>query len=117
MSDEVISYAVGEDGVRPPFAMGDAAWEEYPHGERSGMRFRQLGEYGVCSPGGDVVITAGQQAGHTPVNETDEPVRYLIIGERNPSEVTVHTDAGRAGVRLTGVGHRGDETVDYRDGE
>jgi len=68
-------------------------------------------------PGSYVVFPAGQKAGHALVNETDEPVRYLIIGERNPNEVTVHTDTGRVGVRLVGEGYRMGESVDYWDGE
>lgn len=68
-------------------------------------------------PGTYVVFPAGQTAGHALVNETEEPVRYLIIGERNPNEVTVHTDTGRVGVRLIGEGYRRDDTMDYWDGE
>jgi uncharacterized cupin superfamily protein len=78
----------------------------------------RLGERRIeLEPGGCAVFPAGQKAGHALVNETDAPVRYLIIGERNPDEVTVHTDTGRVGVRLTGAGHRMDETVDYWDGK
>ena len=78
----------------------------------------RLGERRIqMEPGGYVVFPAGQKVGHALVNETDEPVRYLIIGERDPNEVTVHTDTGRVGVRLTGAGYRMDESVDYWDGE
>jgi uncharacterized cupin superfamily protein len=68
-------------------------------------------------PGSFVVFPAGQQVGHAIVNETDEPARYLIIGERNPNEVTVHTDTGRVGVRLIGKGYRMGDTMDYWDDE
>ena len=78
----------------------------------------RLGERRLpMGPGTFVVFPAGQKAGHALVNETEEPVRYLIIGERNPNEVTVHTDTGRVGVRLVGEGYRGDDTMDYWDGE
>ena len=78
----------------------------------------RLGERRIpMEPGSYVVFSAGQKAGHALVNETDEPVRYLIIGERNPNEVTVHTDTGRVGVRLVGEGYRMGESVDYWDGE
>jgi len=78
----------------------------------------RLGERRIpMEPGSYVVFPAGQKAGHALVNETDEPVRYLIIGERNPNEVTVHTDTGRVGVRLVGEGYRMGESVDYWDGE
>ena len=68
-------------------------------------------------PGSYVVFPAGQKAGHALLNETDAPVRYLIIGERNANEVTVHTDSGRVGVRLMGDGYRMGDAVDYWDGE
>lgn len=68
-------------------------------------------------PGSYVVFPAGQQVGHALVNETSEPVRYLIVGERNAAEVTVHTDTGRVGVRLTGEGYCKTEVMEYWDGE
>lgn len=78
----------------------------------------RLGERRLpMGPGTFVVFPAGQRAGHALVNETEEPVRYLIIGERDPNEVTVHTDTGRVGVRLLGEGYRPDGTMDYWEGE
>ncbi len=68
-------------------------------------------------PGSYVVFPAGQEVGHALVNETDAPVRYLIVGERDPNEVTVHTDTGRVGVRLTGEGYRKADVVDYWEGQ
>jgi uncharacterized cupin superfamily protein len=68
-------------------------------------------------PGSYAVFPAGQTAGHALVNNTEETVRYLIIGERNPNEVTVHTDTGRVGVRLLGKGYRMADTMDYWEGE
>jgi uncharacterized cupin superfamily protein len=68
-------------------------------------------------PGSYVCFPAGQKAGHALVNHTDEPVRYLIIGERDPSEVIVYTDCGRVGVRLTGEGYRKADTIGYWVGE
>jgi uncharacterized cupin superfamily protein len=64
-----------------------------------------VGHY-VCFP-------AGQKAGHTLVNRTKEPCRYLIIGERNPNEVVVYTDSGRVGVRVLGEGYRKSATMEY----
>ena len=70
------------------------------------------------APGSYVCFPAGQRAGHALVNHTDETVRYLIIGERDPNEVTVHTDAGHVGVRIMGEGcYRMADAVDYWDGE
>ena len=60
---------------------------------------------------------AGQKAGHALVNNTTEPCRYLIIGERNPNDVIVYTDSGRVSVRLLGEGYRRSATMEYWEGE
>jgi uncharacterized cupin superfamily protein len=67
--------------------------------------------------GSYVCFPAGQKAGHALVNTGDTPCRYLMIGERNPSEVIVYTDSGRVGVRLTGEGYRKSATMEYWEGE
>lgn len=69
------------------------------------------------SAGHYVCFPAGQKAGHTLTNRTKEPCRYLIIGERNPNEVVVHTDSGRIGVRVLGEGYRQSATMDYWEGQ
>lgn len=56
----------------------------------------RAGDY-VCFP-------AGQQAGHCLVNETGAPCRYVIVGEREPNDVVVYPDSGKALVR--GLGRR-----------
>ena len=164
MPDEAAATTTQADGVYEPFMVEDVPWEDHLHGERFGIRCRQLGEYGGCShvgvcmeeiapgrqayvahyhmleeeqllvlegrptlrlgdrtyelePGSYVVFPAGQKAGHALINGTEEPVRYLIIGERDPNEVTVHTDAGRVGVRLIGKGYRMVDTMGYWEGE
>jgi uncharacterized cupin superfamily protein len=78
---------------------------------RLGERTYELGKgHYVCFP-------AGQKAGHTLVNRTDKPFRFLIIGERNPNEVVVYTDSGRVGVRALGEGLRRSAKMDYWEGE
>ncbi len=67
------------------------------------------GDY-VCFP-------AGQKAGHAILNKGTQPCTYLMIGERNPSEVSVYTDTGRIGVRLTQQGYHKDANMDYWEGE
>jgi uncharacterized cupin superfamily protein len=156
--------SVNAAGLYEPFSVDDVPWEEYAKGDRFGLRFRQLGEYGGCShvgvcmeelaPGkqtnpahyhmleeehllilegsatlrlgdqsfalstGDYAcFPAGQKAGHTLLNQTDRPCRYLIIGERNPNDVIIYTDSDRVSVRLTGEGYRKSATMDYWDGE
>lgn len=155
--------SVNAEGIFEPFSVEDVPWEAFSHGERFGMRYRQLGEFGGCShvgvcmeelapgkqtcpahyhmleeehllvlegkatlrlgaytfalsAGSYVCFPAGQKAGHTLVNNSDAPCRYLIIGERNPNDVIVYTDSGRVSVRLTGEGYRKSATMDYWDG-
>lgn len=152
------------DGIFEPFSVDRVPWEDYSRGDRFGVRFRQLGEYGgashvgVCmeildpgkqaypahyhmleeehllilegevtlglgdesydmSAGDYVCFPAGQKAGHALLNNSDEPCRYLVIGERNPNDVIVYTDSGRVGVRLTGEGYHKSATMDYWEGE
>lgn len=64
-----------------------------------------------------VCFPAGQKAGHCLVNNSGQPCRYLIIGERNPNDVIVYTDSGRVSVRLTGEGYRKSATMEYWEGE
>jgi uncharacterized cupin superfamily protein len=52
--------------------------------------------------GGYVCCPAGQKAGHCLINHTDTPVRYVILGERNPNEVAVYTDSDKVLVRALG---------------
>jgi len=78
----------------------------------------RLGENSHEMSAGDYVcFPAGQKAGHTLVNNSNAPCRYLIIGERNPNDVIVFTDSGRVSVRLTDEGYRKSATMDYWEGE
>lgn len=52
------------------------------------------GDY-VCFP-------AGQQAGHCLLNEGEAPCRYVIVGERNPNEVSVYPETNKVLVRALG---------------
>lgn len=151
-------------GIYEPFQIEEVPWEDFSHGNRFGVRFRQLGEYGGCShvgvcmevlepgkqaypahyhmleeehllilegaatlhlgtdtyeltEGAYVCFPTGQKVGHKLVNTSDAPCRYLVIGERNPSDVIVYTDSGRVSVRLTGEGYRKAATMDYWEDE
>jgi uncharacterized cupin superfamily protein len=53
-----------------------------------------VGDY-VCFP-------AGQKAGHCLINNSGAPCRYVIVGERNPNEVSVFTDTNKVMVRALG---------------
>lgn len=63
---------------------------------RTGSDTREMrgGDY-VCFP-------AGQRAGHCLINNSGATCRYVIVGERNPNEVVVYTDTGKALVRALG---------------
>jgi uncharacterized cupin superfamily protein len=69
----------------------------------------KAGDY-VCFP-------AGQRAGHCLVNHTATPCRYVIVGERNPSEVAVYPDSNKVLVRPLGRLFDLDTTRGYWDGE
>lgn len=78
----------------------------------------RLGERSYDVGAGDYVcFPAGQKAGHTLINEGREPCRFLIIGERNSSDVIVYPDSGKVKVRLTGENYRLSATVGYWEGE
>jgi uncharacterized cupin superfamily protein len=77
---------------------------------------------------GEVVsFPVGEAGGHELVNETDAPVRALIVSEMNAPEVAFYPDSGKVGVfeRAPGAPHdtdleaffRLDDQVDYWDGE
>jgi len=77
----------------------------------------RLGDRSYAMAAGDYAcFPAGQKAGHALVNEGERPCRYLIIGERNPSEVVFYTESGRVGVRLAGQGYRQSATMSYWEG-
>ena len=70
----------------------------------------------TLKPGDFVCFPAGQKAGHCLINETVEPFRFIMIGERNPNEVCVYPDSGRVAVDALGEGYRVTE-MDYWEGE
>src|SRR5262245_9763351 len=72
-----------------------------------GARYEmKAGDY-VCFP-------AGQKAGHCLINESRQPCRYLLVGERNPNEVSVFTDTNKVMVRALGRGAIFDLTATRR---
>jgi uncharacterized cupin superfamily protein len=60
----------------------------------AGRHEMTAGDY-VCFP-------AGQKAGHCLVNDSGATCRYVIVGERNPKEVSVYTDSNKVLVRALG---------------
>jgi uncharacterized cupin superfamily protein len=107
--------SVNADGIYEPFSIERVPWVEHSHGGRFGMRFRELGQYGGGRHAG-VCLEVLEQGRQSNPAHYHIPCRYLIIGERNPSEAVVYTDSG-VGVRLTGEGYRKSATMDYWAGE
>ena len=85
-----------------------------------GQMTLRLGEQTYEMKAGDYVcFPAGQKAGHCFVNNSTAVCRFLMIGENNKNEVTVHTDSNKINVRSLGRGHIYDKanTKAYWDGE
>jgi uncharacterized cupin superfamily protein len=68
-------------------------------------------------PGGYVCFPAGQRAGHCLINNSAAPCRYVIVGERNPNEVSVYPESNKVGVRQLGRLFDLGTTRGYWDGE
>lgn len=79
----------------------------------------RLGEERYTLRAGDYVgFPAGQAAGHCLINETDQPFRFLMIGDHAPNEVAVYPDSNK--VMIRGMGRailRDENRLDYFDGE
>lgn len=71
----------------------------------------------IMRSGSYVVFPAGQAAGHSLYNHSDQVCRYLIIGERNKHDVIVYPDSNRVAVRLTGEGYNKAATMEYWEGQ
>jgi uncharacterized cupin superfamily protein len=52
----------------------------------------------VMRPGDYVCFPAGKKIGHSFLNSGSGPCRYLMIGERNPSDVCVYPDSNKLAV-------------------
>jgi len=70
----------------------------------------------IMEPGHYVCFPAGQKAGHALYNHTDEPCRYLVLGNPSPQDVFVNTENGRVGVKLMGAGYRASAEMEYWEG-
>jgi len=68
------------------------------------------------SAGHYVCFPAGQKVGHSLVNHTSEPCRYLVLGNPQPNDVMVFPDSGRVSVKLTGESYRKSATMEYWEG-
>ncbi len=55
------------------------------------------------------VFPVGPRGAHQLFNETDEPVRYLVLSTMNAPDVMAYPDEGRVGMISRPPGSRGDE--------
>src|SRR6266403_1587358 len=96
--------SVEADGVFEPFPIADVPWQEFSQGERFGMRFQHLSDYGGGTQIGiaNEVLAPGKQA---------NPFHYLIIGNPNRNDVAVFPETGRVSVKLMGEGYRRSATM------
>jgi uncharacterized cupin superfamily protein len=78
----------------------------------------RLGDERIVMTAGDfVTFRAGVPVGHCMVNDSDQPCRYLVIGERKPHEVCVYPDSNKIMVDATGEVYDKAATRRYWDGE
>jgi uncharacterized cupin superfamily protein len=91
-------------------------------------RLRHDGESYDLRAGSYATFPAEASGGHRVVNDSDEPLRYLVVSTMNDPDLTVYPDSGKFGVyvgappggrserSLSGYYNR-DDDVDYWDGE
>ncbi len=85
----------------------------------AGRATLRLGDRHHAVTAGDYVcFPAGRPLGHCLVNDSDEPCRYLVIGERSPDDVCLYPDSGKVLIRNAGrlIVSSGPDR-DYWDGE
>lgn len=78
----------------------------------------RLGQARHAMRAGDyAVFPAGRRIGHCLINETDAVCRYIVIGERNPNEVSVYPDSNKVQVRWLDERYDRAARLDYWEGE
>lgn len=73
--------------------------EEHVYVLQGRVTVRLGGEEHDMVEGDYICFPAGQRAGHCLINNTSEPCRYVVIGERNRNEVAVYPDSNKVLVR------------------
>jgi uncharacterized cupin superfamily protein len=70
-------------------------------------------------PGDCVLFKCGPDGAHAVRNDTDEPVRLLMLSSDSEAEIAFYPDSGKVGVFGEGLRKllRADAEVDYFDGE
>ena len=75
--------SINADGVFEPFSTDDVPWEDYSRGDRFGIRFRQIGEFGGCSHVGVCVeiIAPGKQSYPAHYHMLEEEHLLILEGQ------------------------------------
>jgi uncharacterized cupin superfamily protein len=75
--------SLNDDGVYEPFSSKDVPWEDYSHGDKFGLRFRQLGDFGGGSHVGVGIeeIEPGKQSYPMHYHMLEEEHLLILEGE------------------------------------
>jgi len=115
---------------------GERAWPYHYHTANEEAMYVLAGSGRVRGPDGETAVTAGdylafpggEDGGHGVANDSDEPLRYLMLSTMVEPDVTIYPDSGTFGVfagappgssgerTLSGF-YRIEDTVDYWEGE
>jgi uncharacterized cupin superfamily protein len=99
---------------------GKRAWPYHYHEGNEEAVFVLSGEGTIRLDGdsrtlreGDyVALPAGEDSAHRVINDSDGPLRYLVVSTMNDPDVTVYPDSGKVGVYAGAPpGGRGERTV------
>ena len=85
---------------------GKRSWPYHYHVANAEAFYVLAGEGQLRAPDGKhrlatgdyVACPTGQDGAHRIVNDTDEPLRYLVLSTLNETDVTVYPDSGKIGV-------------------
>jgi uncharacterized cupin superfamily protein len=103
---ETYHVGVAIEELAPGKQSSPAHWhvfeEEHVYLLEGRLTLRVGSDRHVMTAGDYVCFPAGQQAGHCLINDGDAVCRYVIVGERNPNEVSVYTDSNKVLVRALG---------------
>jgi uncharacterized cupin superfamily protein len=84
----------------------------------SGALTVRIGEaFHIMKSGDYVRFPAEAPHEHCLYNHTDEVCRYIIIGEKDPQDVTIYPDSNKISVTATGELYDKGDAKDYWDGE
>ena len=115
---------------------GERAWPYHYHAANEEAMYVLAGSGRVRGPDGETAVTAGdylafpvgEDGGHHVANDSEEPLRYLMLSTMVEPDVTVYPDSGKFGVyagappgssgeRTVSGYYRLEDDVDYWEGE